>query len=222
MIPIFRTRRSRSERFSSAQSRFDIVDFGTHEAIPRTRTFRKLTLPQSVQLQALRDQVCRPRLRMFSGRLPVIDRRIRRRTSRSLPKLRVNPILEGCPAAYLQRSALGAGNQPRRQSEQRRSMYRVWVARFRRSWRGLSITLNIRKATTLAVPSKNWAKCGQRYRDPLFPNPPEPLVLESNSPVISKATCTTGNTTSCASRSIGFSMKLFSLRFQQLTISGPW
>ena len=60
------------------------------------------------------------------------------------------------------------------------------------------------------------------YWRPLWPKPPSPRALSSNSSTCVSATCITGTITSCAMRSPGSMVKALLPRFQQDTINWPW
>ncbi len=73
-----------------------------------------------------------------------------------------------------------------------------------------------------ATPACPWRHGARPQARPVEPKPPLPRPLASNDSTSRKRACTIGTTTSWAMRSNGSIVNAAALRFQQLTISGPW
>ena len=70
--------------------------------------------------------------------------------------------------------------------------------------------------------SRRFGEARGAYWRPLWPKPPSPRALSSNSSTCVSDTCITGTITSCAMRSPGSMVKALLPRFQQDTINWPW
>ena len=86
---------------------------------------------------------------------------------------------------------------------------------------GATLPPRRRRALT-ACSGRRRSSAARFHPRPVEPNPPSPRNVPANASTTRNCACTTGTMTICAMRSIGCTVNAVLLRFQQLTISGPW